>query len=217
MRTASWTSGLASLLIAMGCHAPEEAAIPLRATATRSVLYRGIFSPVGINVFDGVCDSLILRTEDAEVLDHGGWIVIHPTWKTPDTLLVGLVCREGQSNGTLKFLVATIPDPTLCFAGSCSDEGQVSKLDIERADALIAPVLDFEYDIRFAITRFTMVIEREGQEIFRESADSEKLNISMADALHLAVEGDLIRFTEAAAKGPDGTLRKLQPLQLKLM
>jgi len=114
--------------------------------------------------------------------------------------------------GTTLFRVKRIPDPIAQFAGKSS--GQTSAVNLRAQDRVFAFLADFEFDAKFTVTRFTLLIQKPRQDVTSYKATGNDLTAQMKTAMQGITPGTRIWFDDITAVGPDGSTRGLLPIIL---
>jgi hypothetical protein len=114
--------------------------------------------------------------------------------------------------GTSVFRVKRIPDPKAQFAGKSG--GNTSAANIRAQDRIFAKLENFEFDAKFNVTRFTLLIAKPRQDAFIASAAGNELTPAMRNAMSNVSPGTTVVFKDVIAVGPDGTQRGLDPIVL---
>lgn len=113
---------------------------------------------------------------------------------------------------TQTFRVKRIPDPVAQFAGKSS--GQTSAVNLRAQDRVFAFLADFEFDAKFTVTRFTLLIQKPRQDVISKKATGNELTAEMKAAMQTITPGTRVWFDDITAVGPDGATRGLQPIIL---
>ena len=117
----------------------------------------------------------------------------------------------------MTFRVKQIPDPVITLNGKKSG----SKLPAAFACLQIAPaavLLDFDFDCKFNIDSFTIIIIKDRQmSLMRNLHNPYGARFTddpdVAQAMKLLRPGDKLLLTDITCKGPDGKERHLQPVE----
>ena len=110
------------------------------------------------------------------------------------------------------FRVKRIPDPKPQFAGKSG--GNTSAANIRAQDRLFAKLDNFDFDAKFNVTRFTMLVAKPRQDVIILSATGNELTGSMKALINTVSPGTTVVFKDIIAVGPDGTQRGLDPIVL---
>jgi hypothetical protein len=114
--------------------------------------------------------------------------------------------------GSSLFRVKRIPDPKPMFAGKSG--GNTSAANIRAQDRLFAKLEGFDFDAKFNVTRFTLMIAKPRQDVAIYSANGGELSGAMRTAMNGVTPGTTVVFKDIIAVGPDGTQRGLDPIVL---
>jgi hypothetical protein len=114
--------------------------------------------------------------------------------------------------GTSEFRVKRIPDPKPMFAGKSG--GSTSAANIRAQDRLFAKLENFDFDAKFNVTRFSLIIIKPRQDAVRLSTTGGELSGAMRSAMSGVSPGSTVVFQDIIAVGPDGTQRGLDAIVL---
>jgi hypothetical protein len=180
------------------------------AATNMNVLYLGISNPIEIAV-PGVTSDKVSATITNGTINRTttGWEVKPSSFN--DIVLTILV--DNKKANEKKFRVKPIPSPLAVFAGK--NNGSVSKNDLLKAGTLEAELKDFLWDLKFEIESFTFFFSSDGydKEI---TSKGNKLTDEMKSIISDLNPGQYIIFKDIKAIGPDGKLKDLNPLILKI-
>ncbi len=116
--------------------------------------------------------------------------------------------------GTSEFRIKRVPDPVAYIANVTG--GIISKSVLAAASGIIPLMKDFDFDLYFHITSFTMTIQVPGGDLLSFAASGNKLTPAMISKISAARSGLKVYFEDIKAVGPDGTTRSLASINLKL-
>jgi gliding motility-associated protein GldM len=175
-----------------------------------NVLYIGVPNPLAISA-PGISAS------NLKVSMSGGSITGSGTSYTATvheigTAKVTVYGDKGSVLGTSDFRVKRIPDPKAEFAGKSG--GTTSAANIRGQDRLFARLENFEFDAKFTVTRFTIVVIRPRQDAVIQSVSGGELTGSAKQAIGTVTPGTTVVFKDIVAVGPDGSQRGLDPIVL---
>lgn len=191
----------------------------LTVSATKmNVFYIGVENPVEISV-PGIPEENITPSISAGTLtknpNGNDWIVSVPSGQRETTITVNAKV-DGQSRvmGTKKYRIKKLPDPTAQIANI--NEGSINR-NILIASGAIIPKMpdDFEFDLKYKIVSFKMVLQR-GTDIFSEKSNNNLLTQEMIKAIQGTNRGQRIWFENIIARGPDNVDRPLPPIILTI-
>lgn len=188
-----------------------------------NVFYIGVDNPVSISV-PGVPPEQVSasmtggtikpsRGQDAT----GNWThIVRPDAGARESEIRVSANIDGQqrSMGVSKFRVRRVPDPVPYIANT--REGNVSAAALVAAGGIIPRLENFEFDMNFTISSFTMSISVPGGDIQDDRSTSNRLTPNMIQMLQRARRGQRVWFENITAKGPDGSTRQLATIALRI-
>jgi gliding motility-associated protein GldM len=183
-----------------------------------NVFYRGVDNPVSISV-PGIAKNKIRPfISEGEIIPDpeapGDWIVRMPANVSSATVSAQAE-YEGQwmNMGSFDFRVKRVPDPIAQIAGKV--DGPIAKNELLAANAIIPVMKDFEFDLNFVVTSFTMGTIINGDWVPKRGSGN-RFSGEMQDIIRNARKGQKFFFEAIQAEGPDGTRRKLSPINLTI-
>jgi hypothetical protein len=133
------------------------------------------------------------------------------TVKTPGSTAKVTVAAEVngriQTIGATDFRVKRIPDPKAKFGGKTG--GSMSAVAIKAQDALFAILDNFDFDAKFTVTRFNLIISKPRADAVVLQSSSNTFSASMRAAIAGVTPGTRVIFDNIVAVGPDGSPRQL--------
>ena len=125
---------------------------------------------------------------------------------------------SNKSMGNFEFRVKRVPDPVTNFAGKRANDPNtaIGKSALLASQGVIAEMVDFDFDLKFQVLSFDLSMTVGGVEV------SEKSNGNMVSAgqkmiLGKAKSGSKVYIENVKVKGPDGSVRTISPLALKVI
>ncbi|MFH0866093.1 MAG: gliding motility protein GldM [Bacteroidota bacterium] len=183
-----------------------------------NVFYIGVANPVSISV-PGVGSDQIQAT-----ISTGGTLTSkgagsYEVWVTTGTKTVTISVSatlggKSTSMGSKDFRVKKVPDPAPTIANSTG--GTVQKSVLAASGGIIPVMKDFDFELYFTITSFTMTMNVKG-DLIEKYSTSNKLTAEMTKLISGGVKGTKIYFEDIKAVGPDKTTRTLAPINIKLL
>jgi gliding motility-associated protein GldM len=178
------------------------------------VLYIGLPNPVSISAPGIPKEKLKINISSGSINGSNGKYTANVT--NPGTATVTVSGDIGGKNmvlGSTEFRVKRIPDPKAQFAGKSG--GTTTAANIKGQDALFAKLENFEFDAKFNVTRFNLLIIKPRQDGIIIPGTSGTLNAQMHQALNTITAGSTVVFQDIIAVGPDGSQRGLDPIVLR--
>jgi len=114
--------------------------------------------------------------------------------------------------GSSEFRVKRIPDPIAQFAGRAS--GTTSAVNLRAQSTVFAHLDNFEFEAKFTVTRFTLIIQKPRQDAIIKKGTGADLNAEMKAQMAGIGPGTRVIFDDINAVGPDGSTRVLAPILL---
>ena len=118
-----------------------------------------------------------------------------------------------QNIGSSDFRVKRIPDPKAKFAGKTG--GNLSAVVIKSQSSIFAILDQFDFDAKFEVTRFSLVIARPRADVVVLQGTGNSFSQQMRAAIAAVTPGSRVIFDDIVAVGPDGTQRQLDPMAFK--
>lgn len=183
-----------------------------------NVFYRGVDNPVDISVPGFSADKITPSINSGTITKAtGGGYIVKPGQGNEAVVSVSVTMPDGsrKSMPGLPFRVRTVPDPVPYFANKSFRDDKVSKTDLSAAMGVIAKMENFDFDLRFEVTEFTIGTTVSGN--YRElTSKSNRVTGEMQEMLRNAKPNQRFFIERIKVKGPDGTQRTLPPISLKV-
>ncbi|MFA6086868.1 gliding motility protein GldM [Mucilaginibacter sp.] len=175
-----------------------------------NVLYIGVPNPLSVSAPGVPKESLKVSISGGSITGSAGHYTANVS-----SLGIARVTVSGDKGmvlGTSEFRVKRIPDPKAQFAGKSG--GKTSAANIRAQDRIFARLENFEFDAKFNVTRFTLLIVKPRQDVVTYSTTGGELSSAMRSAMNSVTPGTTVVFQDIIAVGPDGTQRGLDPIVL---
>jgi len=179
-----------------------------------NVLYIGVPNPVSISAPGIAKENLRISISSGSISGSGGHYVANVTTVGTATVNVSGELTKGRVSalGSTLFRVKRIPDPKAQFAGKSG--GNTSAANLRAQDRLFARLENFEFDAKFNVTRFTLLLAKPRQDVIILSTNGGELSGAMRSAMSTVAPGTTVVFKDIIAVGPDGSQRGLDPIVL---
>jgi gliding motility-associated protein GldM len=185
-----------------------------------NVLYQGIQNPLDISVPGVGSDKLTVRMTNGDIKrgkykDYRGEYVAQPRTVGQNAQIIVTANIDGkvQSFPPVEFRVRRLPDPEARFANM--KEGNVLRSVAAAQQVVIAVLENFEFDLTYTVTGFTVSVNDKGFEITAES-NSNRLTSKQKELIGNLRAGQKLIIEKIKAVGPDGRTRDLNPIILKI-
>lgn len=189
-----------------------------------NVLYAGINNPISISV-PGVAQNAVSATMTNGSLTRSGdhWNA-HPTRVGAECVITVTATLEGRSQtvSTSTFRVRKLPDPTayIAYKDSKGNESHYkgskpfAKSLLLAADGLDAAIDDDLLNVHYSVVNFeTIVFDSMGNAMPEKSAGS-RFSERQKTSFRRLSRGKRFYITRIRAKGPDGIVRDLSPMEV---
>ena len=185
-----------------------------------NVLYQGIQNPLDISVPGVGSDKLTVRMTNGELKKgkyknyRGEWVAQPRTVGENAQIIVSAnINGKVQSFPPVEFRVRRLPDPEARFANM--KEGNVLR-SVAAAQQVVTAVLEnFEFDLTYTVTGFTVSVNDKGFEITAES-NNNRITDKQKGLIGNLRAGQKLIIEKIKAVGPDGRTRDLNPIILKI-
>jgi len=175
-----------------------------------NVFYRGVDNPVSVSAPGIAKEKIKVSVSGGSVSGSNGSYIVKVSGGTEATVTVSAEIEKGKTQvlGATKFRVKTVPDPLAQFAGVTS--GPVSRGSATSASFLNAELDNFDFALKFRVTKFNVFISKPGQDpIFYSSPDG-SFTSQIKAAVSKLSPGDAVSFSSITVYGEDGTTRNLK-------
>ncbi len=178
-----------------------------------NVFYIGVPNPVSVSAPGIAKGDLSVSMSGGSISPSGnGYTVKVSSMGTATVNVSGKVSGKSVTLGSSVFRVKRIPDPKAVFAGKSG--GNTSAANIRAQDRLFAKLEGFDFDAKFNVTRFTLLIAKPRQDAVIYTTSSGELSGAMRSAMSSVSPGTTVVFKDIIAVGPDGSPRGLDAIVL---
>ncbi|GGB26845.1 type IX secretion system motor protein PorM/GldM [Mucilaginibacter rubeus] len=176
-----------------------------------NVLYIGVPNPISVSAPGVAASDLNVHFSGAGSLSGSGGhytAIVNSIGKAT----ISVSGAKGAVLGSTQFRIKRIPDPKPQFAGKSG--GNTSSANIRAQDRLFAQLDNFDFDAKFNVTHFTMLVVKPRQDAIILSGSGGELTGTMRSALNTVTPGTTVIFKDIVAVGPDHSPRSLDPIVL---
>ncbi len=182
------------------------------ANTKENIFYLGVPNPIDVAIEGYKCKDVVVTTDNGKVdptdepcsyqitLDKAG--------------IAYVIVSEKKSNrplGKIPFRVKHIPDPVAMVASK--QGGAIGKNIMKVQLGITAVLLGFDFDARFVVTGFTIIITRKSKSLYTEECTNARFTDNAKSEFNNLQDGDKIVFSNITCKGPDQRERQLQPIE----
>lgn len=180
-----------------------------------NVFYVGVPNPVSVSAPGIPKENLVVSMSGGSISGSNGKYTVNVS--SPGTTarvnVSANINGKTQIVGSTDFRVKRIPDPIAKFAGKTG--GSMSSVVIKSQNALFAILENFDFDAKFRVTRFSLVIAKPRSDVVALQANGNSFSSQMQAAIAAITPGTRVIFDDIVAVGPDGTQRQLGGLVFK--
>ncbi|SDM55112.1 gliding motility-associated protein GldM [Daejeonella rubra] len=180
-----------------------------------NVFYVGVPNPVSVSAPGIPKENLSVTISGGSISGSNGKYTVNVT--SPGSVakvnVSANINGKVQNIGSSDFRVKRIPDPKAKFAGKTG--GSLSSVIIKSQGSIFAILDQFDFDAKFAVTRFSLVIARPRADVVVLQATGNSFSPQMRAAIAAVTPGTRVIFDDIVAVGPDGTQRQLDPMAFK--
>ena len=183
-----------------------------------NVFYRGVKNPVSISV-SGVPKENLMAEISKGSIKRGGtdWEVFPGAGPEGEIVTVRVSAKVDNATrfmGSMDFRVKDVPDPVAEVAGR--SQGVIGIGELTRAGGVKATLKNFDFDLDFTVTEFTVSAVLSGGFTKTEVSPGANFNKAQLDILSQVKTGQRVTFENIKAVGPDGKTRTLNSIVLKI-
>jgi len=182
-----------------------------------NVFYLGLDNPVEISVSGVAADKIAASISNGVIRKvNGNQYIVNPTRAGVTQIRVIADMGENQKRdfGYKEFRVKMLPTPIAKVGGL--REGSITKANLLAQLGVVAEMENFEFAATVRVTSFT-VSARIGQFDREEMSNSNKFTSEQIDILQKLGKGSKVYIQDIKASLPDGSVRSLGTIMLKII
>ncbi|MBX2979852.1 MAG: gliding motility protein GldM [Flavobacteriales bacterium] len=182
-----------------------------------NVFYRGVDNPVDISVAGYSAKDINASISNGTISKAANGYIVKPGAGNDATVNVTVTNIDGTKKAMpgVSFRVKRVPDPVPVFAGKGPADGTIGRSEMMAAQGVVARMEGFDFDLKFEVVEFT-VVATIGGEVKDRNIKGNKMTPEAREMLQRVKNGQRIWIENVKAKGPDGTIRTLGTLALKV-
>ncbi len=180
-----------------------------------NVFYTGIDNPVEISVPGLGADQITATINNGTLRRVRGseYVVVPARTGTASVSVTASIEGVTRNMGSRNFRVRSVPDPVATIGGR--ERGTIARGVLLAQTGLLAEMRDFDFDLSFTVTRFT-VSTTIGGFLREETSQSNRITDAQRELIRSAGRGSRIFFDNIRAVGPGGEERPLPTISLTL-
>jgi len=181
-----------------------------------NVFYRGLDNPVEVSVPGVPTDALKVAMSNGSKSGSNGGFKVRPGKGQTCIISVSADINGKNTNfGKKEFRVKNVPDPKPFFGGK-SGSDNIPRKNLLAAAGVIAKMENFEFDLRFDIISYQVSATVRGN-VVEQPCRGPALSPNSKKIIAELKSGQKIYIEKIKAKGPDGTIRDLGTIALKVI
>jgi len=213
---------ISALLFNINLFAQAENAAVVSAD-NMNVLYIGIDNPVSIAVPGIPNDKLKVTISNGIITGSDGKYIVNVHNVAETIIEVSAEIKPGEIKkfGTSTFRVKRMPNPTPVIGNTINNNGRaiMSKEELLK-NPEVTVSMNLPFDLKFEVVSFTLTysVDRGTEkDLVSLTANGNKFTQGMIDAINKLPKDSKIYIEEIYVNGPDGVVRQLPSIAIKLM
>ncbi|MDX9726544.1 MAG: gliding motility protein GldM [Bacteroidales bacterium] len=191
-----------------------------------NVMYKGIWNPIDVSVPGVNPDRIKIRvvggTVSNERVKNSRGVTFKGNWSINPTavgqnvqVIVSTTDETGKATPypPVEFRVKPVPAPIAVFAGK--NTGTITKNTAAAQAGVFASMPDFEFDLVYKVTGFTILYTEKGSD-FEEQSKSSALTPGQKSLINRLTRGKNLIIKDIKCLAPDGRTLDLSPIILKI-
>ena len=190
-----------------------------------NVMYAGISNPIDVSVPGVSPDKIKIRIVNGSFSTEkvrnskgeafkGSWSVKpEGVGKNVQVIVTADMSGKPVQFAPYEFRVKPIPPPVAIFAQKST--GSVSKATAAAQQGVFAIMPDFDFDLQYQVTGFSVLYSERGND-YEESSTSSNLTAKQKELINRLTRGKNLIIKDIKALGPDGKTKDLSAIILKI-
>lgn len=195
--------------------APPSATV---APTQMMILYQGLKNPISVSAPGISNDNINVSISKGKIeKDAQGlyWVEVNAGDKNTTITATTNINNKEVVLGTYEFRVKRVPSPEAKIGGLSS--GKIGKDELQASGGIIPDMGDFEFgDFQYNIVSYTLATISGGDYKTSGTIKGGRFNQEVNDMIKAARKGQKLFFENIQAKGPDGAIRTLNPINIEI-
>jgi gliding motility-associated protein GldM len=196
--------------------APPSATV---APTQMMILYQGLKNPISVSapgISNDKIDVSISKGKIEKGSQAGLYLVEVPSGEKNTTITASTTINGKKVVlGTHDFRIKRVPSPEAKIGGVSS--GKIGKDELQAAGGIIPDMGDFEFgDFQYNVVSYTLATISGGDYKSSGTIKGGRFNQEVNDMIKSAKKGQKLFFENIQAKGPDGAIRTLNPINIEI-
>lgn len=180
-----------------------------------NVFYEGVENPVEVSVPGIPSENLRVSITNGKITRRGAGYIVQPTNGSAGRESVISVSANVNGNdrnlGRKSFRIRRVPDPVAKVNNQ--RDGTIPKAILTAQLGVVADMEDFEFDLQFKVTGFSVAVIRNGY-IVDSKSNNNLFTEEQKELMRGANRGQRVFIQDIQASGPDGRRRALGTITL---
>lgn len=190
-----------------------------------NVVYVGIDNPINITAPGFPTEKIIATIDNGRIVRRGVKWIVQPSKANQDaTISISAQTEDNNiiSLGKCKLKVRLLPDPSPYIivqnngTSKRLKNGRISKNELLSSQGLLAAIDDNIIDIEFEVIGFSILTFDSMGNAIPEISDGHRFSLKQIKQIKNLRRGSIIYITSIKAKSPDGSIREISPMELKI-
>jgi len=184
-----------------------------------NVLYQSLPNPISIGVPGVAIQNIrpVVTNGKIEKKDNE-WFVypdeLDPNGRKTKIEVFAKMGQQERSMGFMNFRVKEVPPPIATVAGKTS--GNLRKEDLVAELGVFAELKDFDFDMKYTITKFDVSISGSGSFVNTWKSTSNRFTDDQKKQFKQLSQGSIIYIDNISARGDNGVVKDLTPITFKI-
>jgi len=185
-----------------------------------NVLYIGVANPIDITASGVPAEKLNVSISGGSIVKSGAAGSYTATVKAAgkaNITVTATIDGKTRNLGTREFRVKRVPDPVAVVGTDPANRrgGTISKATLANQAGVKADLENFDFDLKFVVTSFTVSANIKGF-VKDEPSKSAAFTPAQKALINQLAPGSRVSIDDIKAKGPDGSIRDLGSINFKL-
>ncbi len=184
------------------------------APAKLNIFYIGVDNPVDIAVFSVKQEDISVSITNGTIKSIGNGRYIVKVIRPGNAKIT--IKKNDRYLGYKEFRCKYVPDPVACIHSgtACLKSGSIRK-DVLLIQNGVFAELDWDFDINFTVSQFTITVTKDEKTI-SEKSTSNKFTLKQKELIRNLRIGSQLLIDDIKCVGPDGAVRQLNTILLKI-
>ncbi len=180
-----------------------------------NVFYVGVDNPVEISVPGLPADQIRATINNGTIrrISGSNYIVLPNRTGEAQVAVTATIDGVTRNMGARQFRVRRVPDPVAKVAGRTG--GNIGRNELLAQLGVIADMENFEFDLTFTVTGFTVSSTQQGFLVDARS-NSNRITEGQREIINRAGRNDRVYFEDIVARGPTGEERRLPTISFRI-